>query len=528
MGKKSTLKYLPIGYQDFKSIIEGGFLYIDKTQDVYNLIQKPYGVYFLSRPRRFGKSLLISTIEQIFLGNKELFKNLWIYNSDYNWEKYPIIKVDIGEASSKNLSTFTIKLNFLLDNIAEGYGIKLKPTLPELKFKELIFKLYKQTGQKVVVLVDEYDKPILDNIDNSEIAEEIRDFLKTFYTTIKSNDSYLRFIFITGVSKFSRVTVFSGLNNLQDISMNEKYATITGITQMELEEYFKEYITELSLDAKLSLKQTLRKIKAWYNGYRFSTKDVRVYNPFSTLHLFENFRFNNYWFVSGTPSFLLNLLKKRDYRVDDIIGRESSKVKFDTYEITNLDVVPLLFQTGYLTIKQVIKPKYGEASFILDYPNNEVAISFTSHLLDKITHNSTGDTVLFLNKLIKSLDRQEIEKFFDILKALFANIPYDLEMDKEKHFQVAFYTLFLLLGMYISVEVRTNDGRIDAVIQTSKQVYIIEIKLDGTAADALEQIKSKEYAIKYSQTSKQVILLGINFNTFTRTVNEYKTEVYKT
>lgn len=515
-----SLKELPVGRYAIDYILENNYLYVDKTEKIHQLITTGGGIYFLSRPRRFGKSLLISTLEQIFLGNKELFKDQWIYSSDYDWEEHPIIRLDMGENSSKSLEEMKEKINFALDKVAKKYDIELLAKIPELKFQELITKLHEMTQKHVVILVDEYDKPILDNIDNLETALEVRDFLRDFYTTIKSNDSHLRFIFLTGVSRFSKVSVFSGLNNMQDISMKAEYATIAGITQEELEKYFKDHIAKLAEEENKTNEETLEKIKKWYNGYRFTKKDVTVYNPYSTLQLFDNLSFDNYWFSSGTPTFLLKELKKTSYNLEEIIQEEQSKLEFDTYEVDDLNPVALLFQTGYLTISDLIE---GEDTFYyLNFPNREVKKAFTTHLLSKITQESKSRSAQLVSKLSAALYANNIAGFFDNLKTFFANIPYDaVNLDKEQNFQVIFYTLFLLLGTNIETEVRTNQGRIDVVIQTGDTIYILELKLDSPAQEALEQIQQKEYYEKYQLTGKQIVLVGVSFSLATRNVEEY-------
>lgn len=519
-----VLKRLPIGRQSIEFILQNNYLYVDKTEDIYRLITNSGGVYFLSRPRRFGKSLLISTLEQIFLGNKGLFKDLWIYRSDYNWHEHPVIRLDMSKVASNSLNRINIKLNFVLNNIARLHGVSLEAELPELKFEELIYKLYEVTGKAVVILIDEYDKPILDNIGDISTAEAVRDFLREFYTVIKSNDQYLQFVFITGVSKFSRVSVFSGFNNLQDLSMSEDYAKILGITQNELETYFAGFIEQLAQKEGVVYENALQEIKSWYNGYRFSENEVSVYNPFSTLQLLENSRFSNYWFSSGTPTFLLEILRRRGYKLEDILGKEYIKDKFDTYEISRIDAVPILFQTGYLTIKDYIKPAVGNISYVLDFPNKEVRNSFTMQVLDVVTNNKNENSAVLVNQLIQHLNDENLPEFFYVLKILYANIPYDLEMDKEKYFQIAFHTLFTLLGAFVETEVHTNDGRIDAVVHTNERIYVLEFKLDGSAKEALEQIRNKEYATKYERNKegKKLILLGVSFDTETRTVKEYE------
>jgi hypothetical protein len=497
---RKNLKPLPIGIQTFSKIIEEDYLYVDKTEKIYNLI-KQGSVYFLSRPRRFGKSLLVSTLEEIFFGNKELFKDLWIYNSDYDWKKHPVIRIDFSSIKPKTAEYLIQSISNKIDKIAHHNNVKLEMDTYYEKFEELISKLSEKG--RVVILIDEYDKPLIDNIDNSEIAIEFREILKGFYSVIKSSDQYIRFVLLTGVSKFSRMSVFSGLNNLDDISMDEKYASLLGITQKELEKYFDQHINILAEKKNVDRKKLLTEIKNWYNGYRFSYVDVTVYNPFSTLLLFGKNHFNNYWFNTATPSFLIKLLKnnKENYNLDDIVGQEYGEAAFGSYELDNLDIVPLLFQTGYLTIKDY-EHSYGEDLYTLDFPNREVKTSFNKGILENFLYIKTGGSADYISKIRKALSEKDLDGMLEILKVVFANIPYDIQIKQEKYYQTVFFSIFLLLGFDIESECRTNKGRIDAVLNYGDKIYIFEFKLDDTAENAIKQIKENEYFQKYIKSEK--------------------------
>jgi hypothetical protein len=480
---------LPIGIQTFRSIREGNFLYVDKTKWIYELVKNQQGVYFLSRPRRFGKSLTLSTLKEIFEGNKELFQGLWIYNADFDWKKHPIIRVDFSSMKPENPDHLKAGIIDSLNTIAEKYQIELTENLYDLRFKQLVRKLAEQ--EKIVILIDEYDKPIIDYLTKPDLAIEMREILKGFYTIIKASDEYIRFVFLTGVSKFSKTGVFSGLNNLNDISMNTKYSAIIGITEEELKINFKEYILDFSKTLKVSEDQLLEKIQHWYNGYCFSGQCERVYNPFSTLLLLENKEFKNYWFETGTPTFLIDILKKTNYPLPDLEGVEMDSQYFSTYELEHLEPIPLLFQTGYLTIKGM---QSDFDSYVLGYPNYEVKNSFTKSLSMMIA-NIKDDSIV--NGLIRSLRAKEFESFFQFLTKLFANIDYDIHIPQEKYYQTIFYLVFTLVGLRTSAEVKTNIGRIDAVIEDKGDVYLFEFKFNGTKEEALAQIKKNKYFEKY-------------------------------
>ncbi len=512
------MKNLPVGIQSFKDLREGNYLYIDKTEYIYELVKYPHGVYFLSRPRRFGKSLLISTLNEIFLGNKELFKGLWIYNSNYNWEKYPVIRIDFSKMKAETKEELKELINLTLKKIAQSYEIELEAQLYIARLDELIYKLSRKYNKHIVILIDEYDKPILDHIDNVERAVEMREILKGFYTVIKGSDEYIRFVLLTGVSKFSKAGVFSGLNNLEDITMTEKFNTILGITEEELEKYFGEYIDELSRKEGISREATLNEIREWYNGYCFSRNCERVYNPFSILRLFKDRNFTNYWFETGTPSFLINLLKNKNFNITRI-PLKVVETSFTVYEVDKLEVVPLLFQTGYLTIAGYDK-EYGE--YVLDYPNREVKKSFTEILLKEYTGDEMNGS--YVIELKRAINKKDLEKFFEVLQDIFHQIPYDIVIKKERYYQSIFYLIFTLIGVDINTEVRTDRGRIDAVVETGDRIYIFEFKLYGKSGEALQQIKEKKYYEKYVSGGKDIILIGAGFNPEEEKIIEYKIE----
>ena len=507
------MKY-PLGIQTFSEIREENYLYVDKTALVRQLIQSGK-VYFLSRPRGFGKSLLISTFESLFSGHKELFDGLAIADTDYDFAKYPVIslefsKVDVSEAS--DLKGYIINAS---NQYAEAYGVELTIDSYEQRFEELVRKLQTKTGQKVVLLVDEYDKPILDNLFN-EALKPVKGVMKSFYSVVKSLDKHLKFIFITGVSKFAKLSVFSGMNNLTDISLNRRYSTLCGLTQQELENHFNNEIDELASIEQLDRAQMLAKIKHWYNGYRFEENAAGVYNPYSVLSLFSNFKFNNYWFTTATPTFLLDLLQNREYDLKELTHFEVGEASLAACEPEDMEVQSVFLQTGYLTIKG-----YNDSLYRLGFPNYEVKKSFYDSVAGRYSNLGAGVGQNFTQRLIRHLNAGQLDDFFETLGQFFANIPYDITLKDEKYYQSLFYAIFTLIGLSIEAEVRTNKGRIDCVLETTDSIYVIEFKLNGTKEDALQQIHDKQYAQKYQGSDKKVVLLGVEFDKKSRNLGGF-------
>ena len=507
------MKY-PLGIQTFSEIRQENYLYVDKTALLLDLIQTGKN-YFLARPRRFGKSLLISTLEAIFSGQKDLFEGLAINDTDYCFTINPVIKleftkVDVNEAD--DLKNYIINTT---NSHAKRYGIELEIDSYEQRFDELVVKLHKQTGQKVVLLVDEYDKPILDNL-NKPSLPQIKQVMAAFYAMVKSLDPDLRFVFISGVSKFAKVSVFSGMNSLTDISMSFDYATLCGITQQELECSFAQPIETLATSEKLSHEQLLSQIKYWYNGYQFHHRSVGVYNPYSVLSLFNNKEFKNYWFTTATPTFLLELLKEKQYDIKNLSQFELGESGFEVCEPENMEVQSLFVQTGYLTIKSYNAPLYT-----VDFPNYEVKKSFFDSVVGYYSHLNTGPGETYVYRLQQHLKTGNINDFFETLEVFFANIPFDITLKHEKYYQSLCYAIFSLIGLNIEAEVSTNKGRIDCVLQTDKVIYIIEFKLNDTKEAAMQQIEDKQYAQKYLLSGKKVMLLSVEFDKTTRNIGGF-------
>lgn len=503
----------------FRKIIEGGFLYVDKTPYLYNLVQPAAGVYFLARPRRFGKSLMISTLEEIFLGNKELFRGLWIYDSDYQWQPYPVIRIDFSRLQVTTDTELKAGIERYLHQIARQHQVTIGGGPYYAQFEDLILALAAK-GQ-VVILIDEYDKPLIDNLQNLPEALKIRDTLKGFYTLIKAMDQYLRFVFITGISKFSKVGVFSAMNNLDDLTMDPRFATALGITETELETDFAEHITAFAAKEGCDTLTLQQRIREWYNGFCFIGGCERVYNPFSTLQLFSKQRFANYWFETGTPTFLIKLLKEQQYAVDQLDDLRLRELAFSTYEIDTLSIVPLLFQTGYLTIKDYEPVR---RVYTLSYPNSEVEDAFVTYLLGAFNERDRGLNETYLWQLIDAVETHDLDQFFKILQGFFANVPYNIHLKHEKYYQTIFYLIFKLIGLRIEAEVSTNEGRIDAVIEVRDHIFLFEFKLDKSAEEALQQMKDRAYYQKYQAKSKALTLVGANFSSEQRKIMEWRQE----
>ena len=518
------LKKLPVSTYTFRDIIKHDCLYVDKTPYIYNLIRYPKSSYFLSRPRRFGKSLLISTLAEIFKGNKDLFQDLWIYQNDYIWETHPVIRLDFSQERVYTAAELQEVITEYLYEIATRYSITLQKAPYHRLFRRLIQGLAE--GQRsVVILIDEYDKPILDNIDNLEEAILIRETLKNFYAVIKAMDQHLHLTFITGISKFSQVGVFSTLNNLVDLTMNTQFSAMLGLTQEEVNRDFADYIRAFAEQQGQTIASFLDEMQLWYDGFCFAPQGQNVYNPYSVIHLFYHQQFSNYWFETGTPTFLIKLIRDRNYELQQFEELVLHEIDFKTYELESLEIVPLLFQTGYLTIRGYVREPRREAVYTLAYPNYEVERAFLTYLLNAFSYVERTRARSYLHRLIAAIQASDLGQTFEIMSAFFANIPYDLQLKYEKYYQSLFYVIFMMLGMEIEVEVETNAGRIDAVVALNDEILLFEFKIDKTAQEALQQIKDNKYYQKYRLHHKKMTLVGANFNSQTRCVDEWDSEM---
>lgn len=527
----SNMKY-PIGIQTFDKIIDGGYVYVDKTDLIYQLVQG--NIYFLGRPRRFGKSLLVSTLEQYFRGNKELFKGLAIDKLETEWKQYPVFHIDF---STGNYLNDGVLEDVLSDNLTEWeaqYEVAKTSNDLGLRFQKVLRAAHEKTGLGAVVLIDEYDKPILDVIELDyqvehlgkmiRLEEKHRNIMKSFYATFKGADADLRFVFLTGVTKFSQISMFSGFNQPADISLSRNYEALCGITKDELEKYFAEPIAEIAQIYHCTEEEMLQKLKMKYDGYHFSEKMVDVFNPFSLLNAFYNMKLGGYWFKSGTPTYLVRLLNHFDENLDELVGKYYGVPQFDDYKADIEKPLPMIYQSGYLTIKDYDQ---DTESFLLDIPNNEVREGLLTILANAYLQTKE-DSASWLITSVHQLKQGKLQEFMDSLTAFLASIPYSVrrrndEREYERYFDYTFYLLLRMLSCYMLFrEKETSKGRADCVYETPNDVYIFEFKLDGSAEGALLQIEDKGYAKEYAIDSRHIHQIGVNFSSKTGTIEEWK------
>ncbi|MDR2041462.1 MAG: ATP-binding protein [Tannerella sp.] len=502
---------LPVGIQDFKDLRTRNCVYVDKTAYVYQLANfgKPY---FLGRPRRFGKSLFLSTLKAYFQGKQALFEGLAVAGLEKDWIEYPVLHIDMARGMLTDADSLIAILHHNLDIAEEETGITVeKDRNPGVRFDTLIRRTCERTGRQVVVLVDEYDKPLLDTMDHLGTNDAIRHALKGFYGVLKSADACLRFVFFTGVTKFSKVSIFSDLNQLQDISMTRQFAGICGISESELLRDFRPELQALAGECGQTCEETFAEMKKRYDGYHFARESEDIYNPFSVLNTFSKLEFGDYWFETGTPTFLVRMLKNADFD----IPRLENEVKIPArsimdYRIDSRNPVPVLYQSGYLTIKD-----YDGLlnEYTLGFPNEEVKYGFFNELLAVYMPDKNAGGEFYAGHFIRDLWAHDTEGFMTRLKAFFADIPYDLDNRGEKQYQTVFYLLFKLMGQFVRTEYRTASGRADAVVKTADTVYVFEFKLEknAPAEKALEQIDTKGYLIPFTASGKQLVKVGVEF-----------------
>lgn len=510
------MKY-PIGIQNFEDLRRNGYKYVDKTNFVYKLADEGK-YYFLSRPRRFGKSLFLSTLEAYFQGKKELFEGLAIYDMETEWKKYPIFHIDLNTANFREKDSLYSVLNDYLTTWESKYGTRESEVTLPLRFKGVIARAAEKEGRGVVILIDEYDKPILQTLRDPELQAEHRAQLKAFYSVLKTQDRYIKFAFLTGVTKFGKVSVFSDLNNLTDISMDHRYISICGMTEKELLTNFKEGISELSETYGDTEEDTIAKLKARYDGYHFEEHTIGIYNPFSVLNTLSKLRYKDYWFETGTPTFLVELLKMHNYRLPDMTKERVSNDVINSVDSLSTNPIPVIYQSGYLTIKG-----YDERfkKYLLGFPNKEVEEGFLNFLLPLYT-SAGSESPYMVDEFVKDVEAGKAEQFIKRLTSFFASNSYQVAGNAELYFQNALYLVFKIMGFYTQVELPTSDGRMDVIIQTSDYIYIIECKLDGSAEEALQQIESKNYAAPFTMDKRTIIKLGINFSSKTRGIDSWK------
>ena len=509
------LKRLPIGQQDFAGLIEWNGIYADKTKIISDLLNLSQFV-FLSRPRRFGKSLLISTLKNLFEGKKELFKGLWIENN-FDWKEVPVIKIDFTRMDFDR-RMLEDALEFALQENAKKYKVELPGGSLKERFINLMKFLHDNTGERVVLLIDEYDKPIVDSINDIQKAEENREILRNFYGAIKGCSEMLRFVLITGISRFSKLSIFSELNNLADISMDKNFAAICGFTKDDLNEYFSEYKDAACEELEISRDELDEKIRFWYDGYKFDGK-THIYNPFSILNFFSKKEFRNYWFESGLPKLLVDFIREHSVDIKELENTAISELDLNNFDVTKINLKALMFQTGYLTI--VGKNENGK--YVLDYPNEEVRQSFAAYLLTNFTDQKYGNHD---DKMLDSLRAGDIDGFIESVNALFASIPYQIiPKENENYFSSLIYVMLRVLAVNITSELSSYKGRADAVIKTKNFIYIFEYKMAPiTAAEGIYQIKTKGYADEFAADPRKKIAVSIVVDKEKRCVSEYLKE----
>ena len=507
----------PIGIQSFEKIRKGDFAYIDKTALIYNLVSTGQ-YYFLSRPRRFGKSLLVSTMEAYFSGKKELFGGLAMESLEKEWKGYPVLHLDFsGKAYDKDDVLLKV-LDDALYKWEDEYGSVNRSDVPGLRFGNVIEAAFRKTGRQAVILIDEYDKPIVDNLNRPELREAFRETLQGFYSVMKSKDAFIRFGFLTGVTKIGRMSVFSGLNNLQDISMDTRYIDICGITEGELKRYFDDSVQELSDACRLTKQDCYARLARMYDGYHFCEETAGIYNPFSILNTFSKMKFGEYWFETGTPSFLVKYLKEKNYNLDNISKNDVSPEELSGVNYADPQPITLMYQSGYLTIKG-----YDEEfhSYYLDYPNEEVRSGFLKSLSQLFTPR-LNEGEFAVSRFVRALRSGDVEDFMTRFTAFLAGNGYDVQGELELYFQNTMSVMFKMMGLYVKTEYQTSSGRVDIVMDTADYVYVIEIKRDQSPELALQQIEEKGYDKPFLASGKQIIKLGINFSSQTRSVDGWK------
>lgn len=515
------MKEININTFDFPKVIKNNYLYVDKTEYVWKLVKPESGEYFLSRPRRFGKSLLVSTLKAVFQGRRELFKGLAIDSLEYDWTPYPVIHLDFGDAGVDTARELEEQIASMLEDVAEDNQIQLRGKGVVIQFKNLIRDLAKANGGKVVVLVDEYDKPILSNV-TSKAAPALLKKLKRFYSVIKTLEKNIRFAFITGVSKFSHVSLFSDLNNLTDITLRTGFAGMLGFTETEIRKAFADRIPLAAEANGVSPEELMARLLQWYDGYRFSEGETHVCNPVSLSSFFSNdYKFSNYWDSTGMPSFLLKVARDKHYNYEEALTRFYDESVFSAYELDKLDVTGLLWQTGYYTIKEARQGRTG-MRYRLGFPDFEVLETFNKRLLEFYGNVAKGTEDSLIDSFADAIEADDLAGFMKLFQSFLASISYDIHLPYEKYYQTIFFVVFKLIGATIEAESRTNEGRIDAYIRTAKNVYLFEFKLDRTATMALDQIQEHHYYEKFQNSTLPITMVGVNFNSEKGRIDEWK------
>lgn len=515
MGKK-----YPIGIQNFESLRNDGYFYVDKTALIYQLINTGR-YFFLSRPRRFGKSLLVSTLEAYFEGKRELFKGLAMERLEKEWVKRPVLHIDLNAQRYNTPESLEHILHATLSYWEKTYGADPSEVGLSLRFQGIIRRAYEKTGHRVAILVDEYDKPMLQAIGNDELQKAFRDILQAFYGALKSMDGYIKFALLTGVTKFGKVSVFSALNNLMDLSMWNNYAALCGITEEELIDNFGEGIDQLARERNMTVEEVRAELKECYDGYHFTEDSVGIYNPFSLLNTFAKRKFGNYWFETGTPTYLVELLRMHHYDLHRMAHVETDADTLNSVDSSSTDPIPVIYQSGYLTIKKY-DSRFG--TYHLGFPNREVEEGFMKFLLPFYANTDKVDAPFQIIKFVREVESGDYDAFFRRLQSFFADTPYELVRELELHYQNVLFIVFKLIGFYVKAEYHTSQGRIDLLLQTDQYVYIMEFKLEGTAEEALRQINEKNYATPFASDPRKLFKIGVNFSNQTRNIERWIVE----
>lgn len=512
--------YYPIGEQDFKSLRNDGCVYVDKTPFIAKILEDRHKYFFLARPRRFGKSLFLSALKYFFRGERELFKGLYVDSIDYDWQPHPVLHLDLNTGEYTDPVNLDVVINNMLRDWETKYQVAAVDDDISTRFKNVIKNAHLSTGKQVVILVDEYDKPLVKNLNQSAFGA-YREKLAALYSNFKTCADHIKIVFLTGVSRFSKLTVFSGLNNISDITFSNDFADICGITERELYDYFKIGIENLAEEYEVDYDEACDKLKKNYDGYRFAAKGSDIYNPWSLLNCLYRREILNFWNATGVPTIMAEALKRLNVDLEKFLDVYCAADELLGFDITDPKPIALMYQTGYLTIKDYNK-RLGR--FRLGIPNNEVKQGFFKVLLPYYVKVKKGDIDFVMNTIVTSLILGKPDEFMKALQIFFAGIPYPLQMDNENNFHNAFFLLISLLGLETDAEVTTSDGRIDIVIKTDEFIYVIELKYDGSAQDAIDQINEKRYDLKYQSDSRKIVKIGVNFSSKTRTIEDWLIE----
>ena len=516
--EKKQLRRLPVGIQTFEKIIENDMLYIDKTEYIWNMIHTNNCV-FLSRPRRFGKSLLVSTLQSYFEGKKELFKGLFIDTVEKDWTEYPVLRFDMSMGKHMEKDQLERYLLFILEKNESRFGLTSDATDPNVRFSNLIRNVHKMTGKKVVILIDEYDAPMLDVVHEDKTLPQLRNIMRNFYSPLKASDPYIHFLFLTGITKFSQVSIFSELNNLANISMDPDFDAICGITREEMLDQTQDYIERLAGNNGWTYDKTIEVLTQQYDGYHFTWPSPDIFNPFSLLQAFNTKRVNNYWFSTGTPTYLIEMLRKFHVIPSKIGGGSAQATAFDAPTERMKSILPLLYQSGYITIKG-----YNPVSqnYTLDIPNNEIRAGLMESLLPNYVDEYADEGSSMVGDMYVALYEDNIDEMLRLLQSYLLTVPYCNNADSEGHYQQLLYVIFSLFGRYVDVEIHTSTGRVDIVMLASKAIYLFELKLNKSAQTAMDQINLKDYSSKFALSGRPIVKVGINFDSSRHTIGDWE------